>query len=456
VTEVLLYALGIVIMLLGFVISIGLHEVGHLIPAKLFGVKVTQYMIGFGKTIWSKRRGETEYGFKMLPLGGYIAMTGMTPPEEPGEAARVSTTGFLNTVMQEGSAERGHTTLTEEERGPDPLAASDDDDARSFYRLAMWKKIVVMLGGPAMNLVLAFVFFTIVLVGFGIPQNSTTISSVNECLIPATSTRSSCDAGDAEAPGAKAGLRPGDRIVAIDGAPVTDWEQLRELVAASPGAALTFTIERDGTEQSLRITPAENQRTAVDSDGQTLTGSDGKPVIETVGMIGVLPASETVRQPLHDVPTFVGDNIARVAGVIIHLPQRLVDVWNAAFSSEQRDPDGPVSVVGVGRMAGEIVSLDEAPVAARAQSMFALLGSLNVALLVFNLVPLMPLDGGHVAGALYEGAKRGIARLRGRPDPGPVDATRMMPVTFTVVVLLGAMSLLLMYADIVKPISLFG
>jgi Zn-dependent protease len=134
----------------------------------------------------------------------------------------------------------------------------------------------------------------------------------------------------------------------------------------------------------------------------------------------------------------------------------MVDIWHAAFGAEERDPDGPISVVGVGRLAGEIVSLDEAPVAARAQVMFGLLGSLNVALFVFNLVPLMPLDGGHVAGALYEGAKRGIARLRRKPDPGPIDTARMVPVTFVVVVVLGGMSALLMYADIVKPVQLFG
>ncbi|NLB47279.1 MAG: peptidase, partial [Microbacteriaceae bacterium] len=174
------------------------------------------------------------------------------------------------------------------------------------------------------------------------------------------------------------------------------------------------------------------------------------------GMIGVTPTTETVQQPITAVPQFVGENVAQVTQVIFGLPQRMVDVWNAAFGPEERDPNGPIGVVGVGRLAGEIVSFEEAPVAARAQMVFGLLGSLNVALFVFNLIPLMPLDGGHVAGALYEGAKRRLAKLFGKPDPGPVDTAKMVPVTFAVVIVLGAMSVLLLYADIVKPVSLFG
>ncbi|WP_105806254.1 site-2 protease family protein [Leucobacter massiliensis] len=491
----LLYVLGILIVLAGLALSIALHEIGHLVPAKLFGVKVTQYMIGFGRTLWSRKKGETEYGVKLLPFGGYVAMIGMYPPKKPGEAPRASTTGFLNSVVEEsaGSVRAGAAgsrqereagsaadALAELERIGDPPAAvaeeesrrglagladearlasaetiAEGEDHRTFYRLPMWKKIVIMLGGPVMNLVLAFVFFAIFLVGFGLPQNSTTLGSVNECLLPASSSASSCSASDPAAPAAAAGLRPGDRIVSVDGIKIESWEQFREIVGDSAGVSLELGIERDGTAQSLRLTPVANERAVVNPDGTAATDAEGRPRTETVGMIGASPAQETAPRPLTEVPAFVGENIERVAGVIVRLPERMVDVWNAAFGSEARDPDGPMSVVGVGRLAGEVASLD-APVAARAQVMVGLLGSLNVALFVFNLVPLMPLDGGHVAGALYEGAKRGIARLRRKPDPGPIDTARMVPVTFAVVVILGGMSVLLMYADIVKPVQFFG
>ncbi|RGE21044.1 PDZ domain-containing protein [Leucobacter sp. wl10] len=491
----LLYLLGIAIILAGLAVSIALHEIGHLVPAKLFGVKVTQYMVGFGKTLWSRKKGETEYGVKAIPLGGYVAMTGMYPPQKPGEAPRASTTGFLNSVVEEGAgpvkrASRGD-VVAEIERVGDPVPAAggggpggsaldeegprrglgglvDDarlasaetieagEDHRTFYRLPVWKKIVIMLGGPLMNLVLAFVFFGIVLVGFGLPQSSTTLGSVSQCLLSASSTATACGSGDPAAPAAEAGLRPGDRVIEADGTAIESWEQFRGIVGDAPGRALRVTIERDGAQEELRLTPVANERAVVDESGQPVTDANGDPVTETVGMIGATPASETVSQPITAVPAFVGQNVERVVGVVVRLPERMVDIWNAAFGTEERDANGPMSVVGVGRLAGEVVSLDEAPVAARAQMMFGLLGSLNVALFVFNLVPLMPLDGGHIAGALYEGAKRGIARLRRKPDPGPIDTAKMVPVTFAVVVVLGAMSALLMYADIVKPVSLFG
>lgn len=490
VTTVLLYGLGILIVLVGLAVSIALHEVGHLVPAKLFGVKVTQYMIGFGKTIWSRKKGETEYGVKMLPLGGYVSMIGMYPPQKPGEAPRESTTGFLNSVVDDHHEEthaggatkvatevvdelnrigdvpdeaeietrRGLAGLVDEAREASAETIEHGEDHRTFYRLAVWKKIIIMLGGPFMNLVLAFVFFAIVLTGFGVPQYSTTLGHVSECILPATSTATSCSSDDPAAPAAAAGLKPGDTIVSVDGTEITDWEQFRSIVSAAPGQSLQIGIERGagGSLETLTLTPLSVERAVVDETGAVVTNADGTPKTEQAGMIGASPSTEIVQQPITEVPAFVGQQVEHVAGVIIRLPERMVDTWQAAFGTEERDPNGPMSVVGVGRLAGEVASMDQAPIAARAQFMFSLLGSLNVALFVFNLVPLMPLDGGHVAGALYEGLKRGIAKIRRKPDPGPVDTAKMVPVTFAVVIVLGAMSVLLMYADIVKPVSLFG
>ena len=292
--------------------------------------------------------------------------------------------------------------------------------------------------------------------GFGTAQYSTTLGYVSQCILPASSEQTECGAGDPLAPAAEAGLQPGDEILAVDGTEITSWTQIRELVSASPGEALAVSVSRDGSEREVTMTPAATERWVVDANGKQVIGADGEPLTETVGMIGVTPTTEIVKQPITAVPAFVGNNVVQVSQVIVGLPQRMVDIWQAAFGSEERDPNGPIGVVGVGRLAGEIVSLDEAPVAARAQMVLGLLGSLNVALFVFNLVPLMPLDGGHVAGAIYEGIKRRLFKLFGKGDPGPVDTAKMVPVTFAVVIVLGAMSLLLVYADIVKPVSLFG
>lgn len=442
-TEVLLYALGVLIMLIGLAVSIGLHEIGHLVPAKLFGVKVNQYMVGFGKTLWSRRKGETEYGIKMIPLGGYVAMTGMFPPVKAGAKARDASTGFLDNMAQD-AREASAETITE------------GDDRRTFYRLAVWKKIIIMLGGPLMNLLLAAVFFGIVLMGFGVQQFSTTLGGINQCLIAASSEQTECTQSDALAPAAAAGLQPGDQILSIAGTPITDWTQIRELVSAAPNAPLAVEFERGSSVQTVTLTPAATERWVVNDANEMVLDADGQPVTEVVGMIGVTPAVETVQLPVTAVPEFVGDQVVAVSQVILSLPQRMVDVWNAAFGSEDRDPNGPIGVVGVGRLAGEIVSYEQAPIAARAQFVVNLLGSLNIALFVFNLIPLMPLDGGHIAGAIYEGLKRGLARLFRKPDPGTVDTAKMVPVTFAVVIVLGAMSVLLLYADIVKPVTLFG
>lgn len=436
----LLYVLGVLVIVIGLAVSIALHEIGHLIPAKLFGVKVTQYMIGFGKTLFSFRRGETEYGLKAIPLGGYVAMIGMYPPTAPGGTARNATTGVFNQLVQDA-------------RDTSAATIGEEEDGRTFYRLSVWKRVVIMLGGPFMNLVLGILFYAVVIMGFGLPMASTTIGTVSECVLPSTSDRQTCESADPEAPGLAAGILPGDRIVSIDGEQIDSWTQATALIRESPGDPLTVVVERGGSEVTLEATPLLTERYSTDADGNVITDADGEPVTTEVGVLGIGSQEQLVPQPATEVLPAVGNNITAVAGIILNLPQRLIDVANAAFGPGDRDPDGPVSVVGVGRLAGEIASLDTIPVASRISSMLGILASLNIALLVFNLVPLVPLDGGHVVIALWEGVKRGFAKLFRRKDPGPVDAAKLMPVTFAVVLILGAMSALLIYADIVKPIS---
>ena len=440
---VLLYLLGIIAIALGLAASIALHEVGHLLPAKKFGVRVSQYMIGFGPTLWSWRRGETEYGFKALPLGGYISMSGMYPPAKAGGRARTATTGIFNSLVQDA-------------RSASAEAIVDGEDDRAFYRLPVWKRVVIMFGGPFMNLLIAIVLYAILLMGFGIPQVSTTIGSVSACVIAAGSEQTECLATDPVAPGKAAGLKPGDTVVSWDGTAIETWDQATELIRASAGETVTVVVERAGADVTLQVTPLLTERYVYDEAGEVVVGSDGEPETVQVGFLGVGPASERVSQPVTTVLPTVGTNVEAVVGIIIHLPQRMIDVWNAAFGTEERDPNGPISVVGIGRVAGEVASIDTIPVVDRIATLIGLLASLNVALFVFNLIPLMPLDGGHIAGALWEGLRRSWARLFKRPDPGPVDTARLVPLTLAVVVVLGAMSVLLIYADIVKPISLFG
>ncbi len=439
---VLLYALGVVILALGLLISIALHELGHLIPAKAFGVRVGQYMIGFGKTLWSFTRGDTEYGIKAVPLGGYISMAGMLPPEKEGGKPRTGGTGFMETMIQDA-------------RLSDAEKVEAGQEHRTFYNLAIWKRVIVMLGGPFMNLVIAVALYAIVLCGFGVPQLSTTIGGVSECLIPASSSQDSCTSNDQKAPAASAGVLPGDKILSIGGEAISSWEQATSIIQASAGKALALEVERGGKSVQLNVTPALTERYVVGADGKIKTGSDGKSLTQEVGMLGISSAYEVVPQPVTAVMPAVGENIAAVAGIIINLPQRLYQVAEAAFGPQERDPNGPMSVVGVGRIAGEITSLNSVPIAEKVQSLLGVIASLNIALMVFNLIPLMPLDGGHVAGALWEGIRRFFAKLFKRKDPGPVDVAKLLPVTIVVVVVLGAMSLLLIYADIVKPVSLF-
>jgi membrane-associated protease RseP (regulator of RpoE activity) len=305
-----------------------------------------------------------------------------------------------------------------------------------------------------MNLVIAVVLFGVVLCGFGIQQLSTTIGSVNTCLLPATSERQSCEPGDPAAPGARAGLKPGDKIVSINSQAIDTWAQATDIIRGSAGRPLTIVVDNDGSRRTVQATPASTKWYVYNDKNEVVKDASGQPETSDIGMLGVSSAYELARQPIGAVLPAVGNNIVQVSNIVLHLPQRMIDVANAAFGTEARDPNGPIGLVGVGRLAGEIATVHTVPIMERASVLIGVVASVNVALLVFNLIPLMPLDGGHIAGALWEGIRRFFAKLFRRKDPGPVDATRLVPLTFAVVIVLGAMSVLLAYADIVKPITL--
>jgi membrane-associated protease RseP (regulator of RpoE activity) len=461
-STVLPFVVGVLIFVVGLAVSIALHELGHLTAAKAFGVKVTQYMIGFGKTLFSFRRGETEYGVKMLPFGGYIAMIGMFPPKHPGEAPRDASTGFYNSLVVTDGAigapagERSQqrrsvlSSMAEEARQASADTIPDGEEHRAFYLLHPLKRIVIMLAGPFMNLVIAFVLILIMLCGIGIQTATTTVQSVSECLKPASSSSATCGTSDPASPAAAAGLKPGDRILEYGGTPITSWNQLSTKIQQSAQQTVPVVVERSGERVTLTVTPQKTQSEVTDP-------KTGKTSTEVVGMIGISPTTALQRQSPGTALATTGQQLGQVAGVVVNLPERMVGVWNAAFGSSERSASSPVGIIGVGRMAGEIADSSSYAFVSKIQLMLSLLASLNLALFVFNMIPLLPLDGGHIAGAIWEWLKRGwFKAMRREQGPKPVDMARLMPLTYAVIIVLGAMSLLLAYADIVKPITLPG
>lgn len=422
---------GLAVFAIGVIGSIALHEVGHLVPAKRFGVRVTQYMVGFGSTVWSRMRGETEYGVKAIPLGGYIRMVGMFPPHRNREGELVlaaSSTGPFQSMVEDARR-----TSVEEIRA--------GEEHRAFYQLSVPKKLVVMLGGPTMNLFLAALLYTVALVVIGVPTLTTTVDTVAPCV--PSSVESECAGSDPQSPAAAAGVQSGDVVVAVDGVAYDDWLDLVDVVRARAGEDVVLTVERDGETLDLPLTVGSTEVPDPDDPTQMVTA----------GFIGLSPSVEQQRSSITAVPERMWEFVSRSAQAIVSIPSKMVGVWQAAFSEEERDPTGPVSVVGVGRFSVE-VGEDQATLGWKVANWLTLLAALNMALFFFNLIPLLPLDGGHVAGALYEGGRRQVAKARGRPDPGPVDIAKMLPVAYTVAFLLIGMSVLLIYADIVNPITL--
>ncbi|MDP3972817.1 MAG: site-2 protease family protein [Candidatus Nanopelagicales bacterium] len=436
----MLSTVGIIAFILAILFSIAWHELGHFIPAKKFGVKVTQFMIGFGTTLWSRRKGDTEYGVKAIPLGGYVRMIGMFPP------AREDSAGS----EEEGSQKKGRLAIMVEDARNQAAeeVVTEDDERRTFYRLSVPKKLVVMMGGPVMNLILATVLFAIMFVGFGLPAQSLRVEQVTPCVPTAQHLDGKCGAGSTPSPAAQAGLRAGDVITSFDGRPVSSWSDLTQAIRSTPpGTTISLGVDRDGKPVELTAALAGVPRQAVNG-GPDTSGE--------VTFLGMSPELVLEPQPISAVPERMWELTTVSVRAMLSIPQKMVGVAQAAFGGEERDPAGPVGVVGVTRISGDVAASDDLPTSWKIAQFLGLVASLNLFLFLFNLIPLLPLDGGHVAGAVWEGARRQLARLRHRPDPGPVDVAKALPLAYAIAFLLIGMSVLLMYADVVNPIRLGG
>ena len=450
----LFYLLGVVLFVVAILASIGLHELGHMVPAKKFGGKVTEYFIGFGPTVWSRRRGETEYGLKAIPLGGYVKIVGMLPPGDDGVAETGEVDADGNPVHTVRRSNTGmFTQLISDARAAEWERITPADEGRLFYRLAWWKKVVVMAGGPTVNLLIAFVIYLGVFGFYGLrsvePEpGAPVVEAVSQCVVPFDRADQACTASDPVSPAKQAGLEPGDTITAFNGTAVTGWDQLRGLIRANEGGRAVIDYARDGEQRSGTTSTTVQARPTSAAD-TTLT---------QVGFLGVVPVTRqvvTTGGPLFTLEQMGGMTVDTVQALAT-LPVKVFDVAKAVVGLQERDQNSPVSLVGGGRIAGEVVSERSFPVVDRAVFLLSLIAGFNFFIGMFNFVPLLPLDGGHIASALWEAVRRGIARLRRRPDPGYVDAARLLPVAYVFASALLVMGVVLIVADLVVPIRLLG
>ncbi len=407
------YLLGVVLFALAIFISVCLHEAGHMLTAKRFGMKVTRYFAGFGPTLFSFKRGETEYGLKGIPLGGFVKIVGMTPQDD------------------------------------------DADDPRAMWKYPLWKRTVVMGAGSATHFMLGFVVLWITLVSVGVPNPAVdpakqpALINVAQCVY-GTDTQAECVPGvDLPSPARLAGLRDGDQVTSFNGKPIASYDDLQKAIRSARYGANDLTYRRAGQTASTVVVLVPATRHPLDKpDGDPITVPalgvgwkipDSVPLTVTYGPV------ESVKQA----GVYTGKLFGAMGSAIARIPQKVPALWDA-LSGKPRDQNTPISVVGASRLGGETVQHG-------AWWLFLnLLVVLNFFVGVFNLLPLLPLDGGHIAIAFFERIRSWIYARLGKREPGRVNYLKLMPFTYAVILVFGGFTLLTVAADIVNPITLFG
>ncbi|MGQ0468078.1 MAG: M50 family metallopeptidase [Sporichthyaceae bacterium] len=402
----MLTLIGILLFVFLLMLSIAIHEFGHLLTAKAYGMKATEYFIGFGPKLWSFRRGETEYGFKAIPAGGYVKIVGMTDIE----------------VVEEKDAHR------------------------AFYKFSCPKRLVVLSAGSISHMLIAIVLFFIVLVGFGRTVADTTVGNVSEC-VPAQGSTAPCGPNDPASPAKAAGLQKGDRVLAVGGTPIEKWADATRAIRANGAGPLDILVERNG--QQVTVTPTLVTRERADLDDPS------KKV--AVGVIGVEPGYKTDRaDPIGgawDSVELIGTVVKASVEAMVNIPEKIPNLVESIGGGE-RDKEGLVGVVGAARVSGELLSLPDETLKDRVAMVLLNVAALNVFIGLFNALPLLPLDGGHMAVVSYETGRRRIFKKLGKADPGRVDMNKLLPLAYGFLVLVIGLTVLLVVADVVNPITI--
>jgi membrane-associated protease RseP (regulator of RpoE activity) len=366
-------ALGIGAFIVALILVIVIHEAAHFAVARAFGIKVTEFFVGFGPKLWSRVRGETEVGVKAIVAGGYVKIAGMNPYE---------------TVPPE-------------------------DFPRTFGAKPVWQRALVIGAGPATHLVLAFVCFALWLGFVGQP----TLTSPLVVLVPRT-------LDGVPGPAYDAGLRVGDRIVAVDDLKAPTTDRLVAYTQRHVGEPMTITVLRDGRTVAVVVEPVLSE---VGGEQIGRIGVElGPGLRDTAGVLGSVTGAADL----------VGDNlVGTVRGVArIFGPEGIGRLATLVFTDEPRRDEDPASVVGIGRVAGSLASDD------RFGDLLLLFGVVNVFVGLLNLLPLPPFDGGHLAVLAIE-------KIRGRP----VDMRKVVPVSAAVAAFFIIFTVAVVYVDVVKP-----
>ena len=389
--------IGVLAFVIALLLSVMIHEFGHYITAKRYGMRVSEFFLGFGKRIWSFTRGETEFGIKAIPAGGYCRIEGMSATDEmpPGE------------------------------------------ESRAFFKASSGRKLIVLGAGSFLHFVLGFIILLIIFAGIGTSKPTTTISEISACV---PRINAACTESDPKSPALLSGLQAGDVITSLNGVPVNNWAKDVEIIRNSAGKEILIEIERNGQVQTISVIAATRV-------------VDGKEY----GFLGIVNGYELVRDaPFTSIKNSAivsWDFISGAVKAIISLPSKIPALWGATVSGADRDPNGLVGIVGVAQVTGQAASSEGLSTSERIQTFLLIIASLNFFVGVFNLLPILPLDGGHMAVAVADEVRAIVARIRGRARPEGINVNKLAPFTMVVFVLLAALTVLLLAADIINPIQ---